>query len=86
MSLRCLETPSPTDSEIDWWLDVFETQRLIVGKVKTPKTRNAVKKFLQSPRADSSEYSMWGNSVCLPIVIMVMQGLSIALNGGFDEK
>ena len=74
-----LETTSPTDSEIDWWLSVFETQRLIVDKAKKPKTRNAVKKFLQNPRADSSEYSMWGNSICLPIVYNIMSGIAEVL-------
>jgi len=71
-----LETPNPTEADVDYWLGVFETQRKIVGKSKTPKTRNAVKKWLQSPRSDNAEYTMWGNGLALPCAFTVLAGIA----------
>ena len=36
--------------------------------------------------SDSARYKALGNSVCVPIVVMVMRGIAAALNGEFDEK
>lgn len=79
-----LETPEPTEADIAYWSEVWETHRRIIGKSQKPKTRNQLVKWLRNPHSDSAEYRLWGNGVSLPIVIMVMHGIVIAANGGFS--
>lgn len=76
-----LETPEPTEDDIAFWTEVFETYARI--NKKKPKTRKQIIKWLQNPHTDSAEYKMWGNGVSLPIVIMVMQGIVWATNKAF---
>ena len=71
-----LETPEPTEDDIAFWAEVFETQRLIIGKSKKPKSRNQIIKWLKNPHTDGAEYKMWGNGVCLNNVIFVLQGIA----------
>ena len=70
-----LETPEPTEAEIRWWSDVFETHRRICGTSTKAKTRKQIVKWLQNPHSDSAEYKMWGNGVALPCVCFVMRGI-----------
>lgn len=70
-----LESPQPTEAEIGWWSEVFETHRRICGTSSKAKTRKQIMKWLQNPRSDSAEYKMWGNGVALPCVCFVMQGI-----------
>ena len=70
-----IETPEPTEAEIEFWADVWETHREILGKSKKPKTRNQLIKWLKSPHSDSAEYKMWGNGVALPCVVFVLGGI-----------
>ncbi|WP_330698432.1 DNA cytosine methyltransferase [Anaerocolumna sp. MB42-C2] len=70
-----LETPEPTEEEIVWWSDVFETHRRICGTSTKAKTRKQIIKWLQNPRSDSAEYKMWGNGIALPCVCFVMYGV-----------
>lgn len=70
-----LGTESPSKKEISWWADVFETQRLIVGKSSRPKTERQIIKWLQKPYSDSAEYRLWGNGVALPNVCFVLAGI-----------
>lgn len=70
-----LETPEPTDAEISFWAEVWETHRKVIGKASKPKTRNQIIKWLQSPYSDSAEYKMWGNGVALPCVFFVLAGI-----------
>ena len=70
-----LETPEPTDGEIEWWADVFETHRRIMGTSSKPKSRKQIMKWLQNPHSDSAEYKMWGNGVALPCVCFVFCGI-----------
>ena len=65
-----LETENPTDEELAFWRDVFRTFAEINGtKVKSDKQ---IIKWLKNPHSDSAEYKMWGNGVCLNIVIFVL--------------
>lgn len=70
-----LETKDPTEEEIAFWMDVFETHRRIIGKAKKPKSRKQIIKWLQHPNSDSAEYKMWGNGVALPCVCFVLAGI-----------
>lgn len=65
-----LETENPTDKELAFWKDVFRTFAEINGtKVKSDKQ---IIKWLKNPHSDSAEYKMWGNGVCLNVVIFVL--------------
>lgn len=70
-----LGTENPTKEEIDFWADVFETHRKIIGKSTKPKTEKQIIKWLKNPHSDSAEYKMWGNGVALPCVCMVLSGI-----------
>ena len=71
-----LGTDKPTDEEIAFWTDVFETHRKVMGTSSKPKTRNQIIKWIKEPHSDSAEYKMWGNGVALPCVCYVMCGIS----------
>ena len=65
----------PSDAELDWWAEVFETHRQIQGKSGRPKSRKQIFKWLQNPYTDSAAYKMWGNGVALPCVSFVLAGI-----------
>lgn len=71
-----LETPEPTDEEIRFWMEVFETHRRVMGTAKKARTRNQIIKWLKNPHTDSAEYKMWGNGVALPCVFFVLAGIA----------
>ncbi len=71
-----LETNEPTDDEIKFWRDVFETHRKIVGGAVKPKSENQIRTWLKNPHSDSAEYKLWGNGVSLPIVFFVLAGIA----------
>mgnify|MGYP003253783834 FL=1 len=70
-----LGTENPTDEDISYWTEVFETHRKLVGTSKKPKTENQIVKWLKNPHSDSVEYKMWGNGVALPNVCFVLSGI-----------
>lgn len=70
-----LGTDEPTEDEIEFWTEVFETHRLILGTSSRPKSRNQIIKWLKNPHSDSAEYKMWGNGVALPNVYFVLSGI-----------
>lgn len=70
-----LETPEPTEDELAFWREVFETHRKITGTSSKPKTDKQLVKWLQNPHSDSAEYKMWGNGVALPNVYFVLSGI-----------
>ncbi len=67
---------NPTDEDLEFWRDVFETHRRIVTGAKKPKTDKQIIKWLKNPHSDSAEYKMWGNGVALPCVFYVMNGIA----------
>lgn len=69
-----LETLEPTEEDMSFWAEVFDTYARINGK--KPKTRNQIIKWLKNPHTDSAEYKMWGNGVALPCVCFVMAGIA----------
>ena len=71
-----LGTENPTEDEMVFWRDVFETHRQIMGTAKKSKTDNQIRKWLKNPHTDSAEYKMWGNGVALPCVYYVMMGIA----------
>ncbi|WP_300820965.1 DNA cytosine methyltransferase, partial [uncultured Oscillibacter sp.] len=70
-----LDTPEPTEEDIMFWTEVWETHRRVVGGSTKPKTRNQIVKWLKNPHSDSAEYKMWGNGVALPNVFFVLAGI-----------
>lgn len=78
-----LGTENPTDEELAFWTDVFETHRRIVTQAKKPKTEKQIRKWLADPYSDAAEYKLWGNGVALPCVYFVLAG--IAWYAGLEE-
>ena len=70
-----LETPEPTDEDIAFWTEVFETYRRITNPDGKPKTRNQIVKWLKDPYTDGAEYRLWGNGVSEPVVFFIMAGI-----------
>ena len=70
-----LGTDGPTEDEIEFWTEVFETHRKVMGTSPKPKSRNQIVKWLKDPHSDSAEYKMWGNGVALPNVCFVLSGI-----------
>ena len=70
-----LETDNPTEDDIQWWSEVFETHRKIMGTSSKPKSRSQIEKWLKDPHSDAAEYKMWGNGVALPCVFFVLSGI-----------
>lgn len=70
-----LGTEEPTEEDISFWRDVFDTHAKALGKNVKPKTDNQIRKWLKSPHSDSAEYKMWGNGVALPNVVFVLSGI-----------
>src|SRR5574344_770329 len=51
-----LGTEEPTEDEIAFWTEVWETHRRIVGTSEKPKSRKQVIKCLRHPHSDAAEY------------------------------
>ena len=78
-----LGAENPTDEELAFWADVFETHRKIVTHAKKPKTEKQIRKWLADPYTDSAEYRIWGNGICLANAFFVLAG--IAWCAGLEE-
>ena len=70
-----LGTENPSYGDIDFWTEVFETHRTVMGTSTKPKTHAQIVKWLKNPYSDSAEYKMWGNGVALPCVYFVLSGI-----------
>lgn len=70
-----LDTENPTEDDIAYWSEVFETHRKIMGTSTKPKTEKQIIKWLKGPYSDAAEYKMWGNGVALPNVCFVLAGI-----------
>ena len=79
-----LGTAEPSDEEIVFWTDVFETYRRLVTHAKKPKTEKQIRKWLADPYSDAAEYKLWGNGVALPCVYFVLSGIVWA--SGLDTE
>ena len=70
-----LGTENPTEEEMAFWREVFETHRKIMGTSSKPKSDSQILKWLKDPHSDSAEYRMWGNGCALPNVYFVLCGI-----------
>ena len=70
-----LGTDDPTEEEMIFWREVFETHRKIMGTSSKPKSDSQIRKWLKDPHSDSAEYRMWGNGCALPNVYFVLCGI-----------
>lgn len=70
-----LETKEPTEDDLAFWREVFETHRKVTGTSSKAKTDKQIIKWLKDPHSDSAEYKMWGNGVALPNVYFVLSGI-----------
>ena len=70
-----LGTEDPTEEEMIFWREVFETHRKIMGTSSKPKSDSQIRKWLEDPHSDSAEYRMWGNGCALPNVYFVLCGI-----------
>lgn len=70
-----LGTDEPTDEELRFWKEVFETHRKIIGSTVKPKSEKQIRTWLKNPHSDSAEYKLWGNGVVLPCVYFVLSGI-----------
>ncbi len=70
-----LGTDEPSEEDVAFWREVFETHRAVTGSASKPKTDAQIMKWLKDPHADSSEYKLWGNGVALPCVCFVLSGI-----------
>ena len=70
-----LGTENPTEEEMAFWREVFETHRKIMGTSSKAKSDSQIRKWLKDPHSDSAEYRMWGNGCALPNVYFVLCGI-----------
>ena len=73
-----LGIPDPSDEEIVFWTDVWETWRKLTNPNGKPKTEKQLRKWLADPYTDAAEYKLWGNGVALPCVYFVLSGIAWA--------
>lgn len=68
----------PTGEEIEFWMEVWETHRKVMGTSKKPKTEKQIRKWMAAPYSDSAEYRLWGNGIALPCAYFVLAGIAWA--------
>ena len=73
-----LEITDPSDEEVAFWSEVWETWRKLTNPDGKPKTDKQVRRWLASPYTDAAEYKLWGNGVALPCVYFVLSGIAWA--------
>ena len=67
---------NPTEEQICWWQNVFETYNQAVGKTCKPKSRKQIEKWLKNPYSDSATYKMWGNGIASSNALFVLSGIA----------
>ena len=70
-----LENPNPTEEDLNFWRDVFETHRKATISDKKLKFDKQIIKWLKNPHSDSAEYKMWGNGIAMPCAWFVLAGI-----------
>ena len=74
-----LAIPDPSDEEIAFWTEVWETWRQVTNPKGKPKTEKQIRKWLTDPYTGSAEYKLWGNGISLPIPYFVLSGIAWAV-------
>lgn len=67
---------NPTEEQITWWQNVFETYNKAVGKICKPKSHKQIEKWLKNPYSDSAAYKMWGNGIAACNAWFVLAGIA----------
>ena len=67
---------NPTEEQINWWQNVFETYNKAVGKTCKPKSRKQIEKWLKNPYSDSAAYKIWGNGIASSNALFVLAGIA----------
>ena len=67
---------NPTEEQINWWQNVFETYNQAVGKTCKPKSHKQIEKWLKNPYSDSAAYKMWGNGIAACNAWFVLAGIA----------
>lgn len=70
-----IAVPNPTEEDIAFWTEVWETHRKAVNPKSKPKTRKQIIKWIKNPGSDSNEYKMWGNGMALPCMFAVASAI-----------
>jgi len=70
-----LETPEPSEEDIAFWTEVWATHCRVRGASSRPKSRSQIVKWLRHPYSEAAEYTLWGNGVCLNVVVFVLSGI-----------
>ena len=71
-----IDIENPTEEQINWWQNVFETYNKAVGKTCKPKSRKQIEKWLKNPYSDSAAYKMWGNGIASSNTLFVLAGIA----------
>ena len=75
-----LADPNPSDEEIAFWTEVWETWRQVTNPSGKPKTEKQIRKWLAAPYTDSAEYKLWGNGIHLGVAYFVLAGIVWAVD------
>lgn len=67
---------NPTEEQINWWQNVFETYNKAVGKTCKSKSHKQIEKWLKNPYSDSAAYKMWGNGCASSNALFVLAGIA----------
>ena len=73
-----LAIPDPSDEEMAFWTEVWETWRKATNPNGKPKTEKQIRKWLADPYTDAAEYKLWGNGCCLANTYFVLSGIAWA--------
>ena len=71
---------NPTEEDLVFWREVFETHRKIVTGAEKPKTDKQIIKWLKETDTDGAKYKLWGNGISLPCFLYVMEGIREVLD------
>lgn len=73
---RDLAISDPTDSQLDYWCQVWASWAKAQG-LKKPKTRIQVRSWLTNPATDRALYKLWGNGIALPCAKLVLSQIVV---------
>lgn len=80
-----LAISEPTDEELAFWTEVWETWRSVTNPKGKPKTEKQIRKWLEDPYTDAAAYKLWGNGCALPCVYFVLCGIEWASSKEIDD-
>ena len=80
-----LAIPDPSDADIAFWTEVWETWRQVTNPNGKPKTEKQIRKWLADPYTDSAEYKLWGNGIHLGTAYFVLAGIAWAAQRDTQE-